>query len=162
VDINPLINIEELKGLHLDVMFAALPKNLVADTSKKFSKRKTKNLFYIIYGVWLKESNQYVIFLSIFQSLKKSSKGPLYKEVLVDSVVYEDKREVLNYIYDFINNFSEHDRLINEEIMQLGVMKAEDAFTYLLAWNGSVFTYFNELIKNKNSAKGGGFFSLFK
>jgi hypothetical protein len=162
VDINHLINTEELKGLHLDVMFAAIPKNLVADTSKNFSKRKTKNLFYIIFGVWLKESNQYVIFSSVFQSLKKSSEGQLYKEVLVDSAVYEDKQEVLDYIYDFINNFSDHDRLINEEIMQLGIMKAEDAFTYLLTWNSSVFGYFNEVIKNKNSTKKSGFFSLFK
>lgn len=158
MDINHLINTEELKGLHLDVMFAAIPKNLVADTSKNFSKRKTKNLFYIIFGVWLKESNQYVIFSSIFQSLKKSSEGQLYKEILVDSIVFDDKQEVLNYIYDFINNFSEHDRLINEEIMQLGVMKAEDAFTYLLAWNGSVFTHFKEIIKNKNSSKKNRFF----
>jgi hypothetical protein len=66
VDLEHLVNIEELEGLHLDVMFGAVPKRLVGDVSKTYNKRKTKNLFYIIFGVYLKESNQYIVFTCVF------------------------------------------------------------------------------------------------
>ena len=72
MELEQLLNIEQLKGLHLDVMFGAVPKRLVGDTSKKFNKRKTKNLFYIIFGVYLKESSQYIVFTSVFKSSKKN------------------------------------------------------------------------------------------
>ena len=38
MDLEQLLNIEQLDGLHLDVMFGAVPKRLVADVSKKFIK----------------------------------------------------------------------------------------------------------------------------
>jgi hypothetical protein len=161
VDLEHLFNTEQLEGLHLDVMFAAIPKNLVADFSKKFIKRKTKNLFYTIFCVFLKESNQYVIFSSIFQTCKKQINNHPFKEILVDSVVFEEKQAVLNYIYDFIENFSEHDRLINEEIVQLKIMPAKEAFNYLLLWNQNVFSYFDELI-GVGSLKKNRFFNLLK
>ena len=47
MDLQQLLNIQKLDGLNLDVMFGAVPKRLVADISKKFNKRKNKNLFYI-------------------------------------------------------------------------------------------------------------------
>ena len=49
MELEQLLNIEELQGLNLDVMFGAVPKRLVGDNSKKYNKRKTKNLFYIIF-----------------------------------------------------------------------------------------------------------------
>ena len=85
MDLEHLVNIEELEGLHLDVMFGAVPKRLVGDLSKKFNKRKTKNLFYIIFGVYLKESNQYIVFTSVFKSSKKKvDKHNWFTEVMVD------------------------------------------------------------------------------
>ena len=38
MDLEHLVNIEELEGLHLDVMFGAVPKRLVGDLSKKYNK----------------------------------------------------------------------------------------------------------------------------
>jgi hypothetical protein len=37
VDLQQLLNVEQLEGLNLDVMFGAVPKRLVADVSKKFN-----------------------------------------------------------------------------------------------------------------------------
>jgi hypothetical protein len=71
MDLQQLLNVEQLDGLNLDVMFGAVPKRLVSDVSKKFNKRKTKNLFYIIFGVYLQESKQYIVFTSVFKSSKK-------------------------------------------------------------------------------------------
>lgn len=154
MDLNHLANIEDLQGLNIDIMFAAVPKHLVADVSKKYNKLKTKNLFFVIFGVLLKESGQYIIFSSVFKSLKnKNAEGQYFKDIMVDSVVYEDKQEVLNYIYDFIDDFENHERIINEEITQLGEMPVKEAFIYLLDWNKGVFDYFNEYIKNKNNKK---------
>ncbi len=157
MDLQQLLNIEELEGLHLDVMFGAVPKRLVADMSKKFNKRKTKNLFYIIFGVFLKESNQYIVFTSVFKSSKKKIEGQWFSEVMVDSAVFEDKQKVLDYLYDFMDNFEEHERIINEEIMSMGIMEAIEAFRYLLIWNKGIFDYFNVYIESENKKKTGLF-----
>jgi len=158
VDLEHLVNIEELEGLHLDVMFGAVPKRLVGDVSKKYNKRKTKNLFYIIFGVYLKESNQYIVFTSVFKSSKKKvDKHNWFTEVMVDSAVFEDKQKVLDYLYDFMDAFGDHDRIINEEIMTMGTMDATEAFEYLLIWNKGIFEYFNLFIQSENKKKSGLF-----
>ena len=158
MDLEHLVNIEELEGLHLDVMFGAVPKRLVGDLSKKFNKRKTKNLFYIIFGVYLKESNQYIVFTSVFKSSKKKvDKHNWFTEVMVDSAVFEDKQKVLDYLYDFMDAFGDHDRIINEEIMTMRTMEATEAFEYLLIWNKGIFDYFNVFIESENKKKSGLF-----
>ena len=158
MDLEHLVNIEELEGLHLDVMFGAVPKRLVGDVSKKYNKRKTKNLFYIIFGVYLKESNQYIVFTSVFKSSKKKvDKHNWFTEVMVDSAVFEDKQKVLDYLYDFMGAFGDHDRIINEEIMTMGTMEAVEAFEYLLIWNKGIFDYFNVFIESENKKKSGLF-----
>ncbi len=158
MDLEHLVNIEELEGLHLDVMFGAVPKRLVGDLSKKFNKRKTKNLFYIIFGVYLKESNQYIVFTSVFKSSKKKvDKHNWFTEVMVDSAVFEDKQKVLDYLYDFMDAFGDHDRIINEEIMTMKTMEATEAFQYLLIWNKGIFDYFNVFIQSENKKKSGLF-----
>jgi hypothetical protein len=160
VDLQQLLNMEQLDGLHLDVMFGAVPKRLVADISKKFNKRKTKNLFYIIFGVFLKESNQYIVFTSIFKSARKKVDNQWFSEIMVDSAVFEEKQKVLDYLYDFMDNFEEHERIINEEIMSMGMMPAIDAFHYLLVWNKGIFDYFNVFIESENKKKTGLFKKL--
>jgi hypothetical protein len=160
MDLQQLLNMEQLDGLHLDVMFGAVPKRLVGDISKKFNKRKTKNLFYIIFGVYLKESNQYIVFTSVFKSSKKKIDGQWFSEVMVDSAVFEDKQKVLDYLYDFMDHFEDHDRIINEEIMSMGMMPAIEAFQYLLVWNKGIFDYFNVFIESENKKKTGLFKKL--
>jgi hypothetical protein len=157
MDLQQLLNMEQLDGLHLDVMFGAVPKRLVGDLSKKFSKRKTKNLFYIIFGVYLKESDQYIVFTSVFKSSKKRVEGQWFSEIMVDSAVFEDKQKVLDYLYDFMDNFEEHERIINEEIMGMGMMPAIEVFQYLLIWNKGIFDYFNIFIESENKKKTGLF-----
>lgn len=160
MDLEQLLNIEQLDGLHLDVMFGAVPKRLVADVSKKFNKRKTKNLFYIIFGVYLKESKQYIVFSSVFKSSKKKIDNQWFSEVMVDSAVFEDKQKVLDYLYDFMGNFEDHERIINEEIMSMGMIEAMEAFNYLLLWNKGIFDYFNVFIESQNKKKTGLFKKL--
>ena len=160
MDLQQLLNVEQLEGLNLDVMFGAVPKRLVADASKKFNKRKTKNLFYIIFGVYLKESNQYIVFSSVFKSSKKKIDNQWFSEVMVDSAVFEDKQKVLDYLYDFMDHFEEHERIINEEIMSMGMMEAMEAFQYLLIWNKGIFDYFNVFIESENKKKTGLFKKL--
>jgi hypothetical protein len=160
VDLQQLLNIEQLDGLHLDVMFGAVPKRLVSDVSKKFNKRKNKNLFYIIFGVYLQESNQYIIFTSVFKSSKKKINNQWFSEIMVDSAVFEKKQEVLDYLYDFMDSFEEHERIINEEIMSMGMMPAIEAFRYLLVWNKGIFDYFNVFIESENKKKSGLFKKL--
>ena len=161
MELEQLLNIEQLEGLNLDVMFGAVPKRLVGDNSKKYNKRKTKNLFYIIFGVYLKESKQYIVFTSVFKSSKKKvDKDNWFTEVMVDSAVFEDKQKVLDHLYDFMDSFGDHDRIINEEIMTLGEMPAIDAFEYLLIWNKGIFDYFNIFIESENKKKTGLFSKL--
>ena len=160
MDLQQLLNIEQLDGLHLDVMFGAVPKRLVSDVSKKFNKRKNKNLFYIIFGVYLQESNQYIIFTSVFKSSKKKINNQWFSEIMVDSAVFEKKQEVLDYLYDFMDSFEEHERIINEEIMSMGMMPAIEAFRYLLVWNKGIFDYFNVFIESENKKKSGLFKKL--
>jgi hypothetical protein len=162
MDLQQLLNVEQLDGLHLDVMFGAVPKKLVGDISKKFSKRKTKNLFYIIFGVYLEESSQYIVFTSVFKSSKKKIDNQWFSEIMVDSAVFEDKQKVLDYLYDFMDNFEEHERIINEEIMSMGTMEAIEAFHYLLTWNRGIFNYFNIYIESENKKKTGLFKKLLR
>jgi hypothetical protein len=160
MDLDNILNTGELEGLHLDVMFGAVPRKLIGDVSKKFNKRKTKNLFYIIFGVYLQESKQYIVFTSVFKSSKKKIDGQWFSEVMVDSAVFEDKQKVLDHLYDFMDSFEEHERIINEEIMSLGVMEATEAFQYLLVWNKGIFDYFNVYIESQNKKKSGLFKKL--
>jgi hypothetical protein len=160
MDLQQLLNIQKLDGLNLDVMFGAVPKRLVADISKKFNKRKNKNLFYIIFGVFLKESSQYIVFTSVFKSSNKKIDNQWFSEVMVDSAVFEDKQKVLDYLYDFMDHFEEHERIINEEIMSMGMMEAMEAFQYLLIWNKGIFDYFNVFIESENKKKTGLFKKL--
>ena len=160
MDLEHLLNVEQLNGLNLDVMFGAVPKRLVSDISKKFNKRKTKNLFYIIFGVYLQESKQYIVFTSVFKSSKKKIDNQWFSEVMVDSAVFEDKQKVLDYLYDFMDHFEEHERIINEEIMSMGMMEAMEAFQYLLIWNKGIFDYFNVFIESENKKKTGLFKKL--
>jgi hypothetical protein len=162
VDLQQLLNVEQLEGLNLDVMFGAVPKRLVSDVSKQFNKRKTKNLFYIIFGVYLKESSQYIVFTSVFKSSKKKVENQWFAEVMVDSAVFEKKQEVLDYLYDFMDHFEDHERIINEEIMSMGVMPAIQAFEYLLLWNKGIFDYFNVFIESENRKKTGLFKKLLR
>ncbi len=157
MDLQQLLNMEQLDGLHLDVMFGAVPKRLVSDISKKYNKRKTKNLFYIIFGVYLKESSQYIVFTSVFKSSKKKIDNQWFSEIMVDSIVFEEKQKVLDYLYDFMSDFEDHERIINEEIMSMGMMPAIDAFHYLLVWNKGIFDYFNVFIESENKKKSGLF-----
>jgi hypothetical protein len=162
MDLEQILNIKDLNGLHLDVMFGAVPKRLIGDVSKKFNKRKTKNLFYIIFGVYLKESNQYIVFTSVFRSTKKKNiDNNWFSDVMVDSAVFDDKQKVLDYLYDFMDNFETHERIINEDIMSIGIMPAIEAFEYLLVWNKGIFEYFNIFIENENKKKSGLFKKLF-
>jgi hypothetical protein len=160
MDLQQLLNVQRLEGLNLDVMFGAVPKRLVADVSKKFNKRKTKNLFYIIFGVYLKESSQYIVFTSVFKSSRKKIDNQWFNEIMVDSAVFEKKQEVLDYLYDFMDHFEEHERIINEEIMGMGMMPAIEAFEYLLVWNKGIFDYFNVFIESENKKKTGLFRKL--
>lgn len=153
MDLQQLLNIEQLEGLHLDVMFGAVPKRLISDTSKKFNKRKTKNLFYIIFGVYLKESDQYIVFTSVFKTSKKKIQNQWFSEIMVDSAIFDDKQKVLNYLYDFIDNFEKHERILNEDIITMGMMPAVDAFKYLLIWNKGIFDYFNIFIESENKKR---------
>lgn len=154
MDIEQLGNIDELNKLDLEIMFAANCKEFVSKISKKFSKRKNKNLFYIIFGVYLKQTKQYIVFTSIFKkSNKKFEHGNLFEEVSVDSIVYDEKQDVLNYLYDFINSFTQHERIINEEILHLSIIPANEAFKYLVTWNQIIFNYFNEIINLENMSK---------
>jgi hypothetical protein len=160
MDLQQIFDLQQLKGLNLDVMFGAVPKRLVSDVSKKFNKRKTKNLFYIIFGVFLKESGQYIVFTSVFKSSRKKIDNQWFSEIMVDSAVFEDKQKVLDYLYDFMDNFEEHERIINEEIMSMGMMPAVEAFHYLLIWNKGIFDYFNLFIESENKKKTGLFKKL--
>jgi hypothetical protein len=160
MNLETLMSTEQLDGLHLDVMFGAVPKRLISDFSKKFNKRKTKNLFYIIFGVYLKESSQYIVFTSVFKSSKKKIDNQWFSEVMVDSAVFEDKQKVLDYLYDFMDHFEDHERIINEEIMSMGMMPAIQTFEYLLLWNKGIFDYFNVFIESENRKKTGLFKKL--
>lgn len=152
---------KQIENLNLDIMFGAVPKSLVTDISKKFSKRKTKNLFYIIFGVFLKETNQYVVFSSVFKSSrKKIDEENWFSEVMIDSAVFEQKEEVLNFIYDFMSNFGNHTRFINEELMTLGMTSAPEVFEYLVLWNKGIFDYFNIMIESKNKKSSNKFLKM--
>ena len=67
---------------------------------------------------------------------------------MVDSAVFEDKQKVLDHLYDFMDSFVDHDRIINEEIITMGMMPAIEAFEYLLLWNKGIFDYFNIFVES--------------
>lgn len=163
MDLEHILNIQEIKKLNIEVMFGAVPKYLIGDISKKYNKRKTKNLFYIIFGIYLKETNRYIIFSSLFKTLKKkNTEGNWFLQTVVDSTVFNEKQEVLDYIYNFIDDFTEHERIINEEIMQIGVLPAEQVFEYLVLWNKGIFDYFNSYIEYENNKKKYRLFDKFR
>lgn len=153
MNINSLLNLSQLEDLNLEIMFAAAPQSLVTDISRTLFKRKAKNLFYILFGVYLQESEQYIVFESIFKKIKKPMNGNYFKEISVESHIFDTKQEVTNFIYDFKSGFSEHQRFIFEESMALGMMPADEAFSYILGWNANIFEFFNLYIKGELGAE---------
>lgn len=145
------MELEKLSDLNIELMFGAVPDNLIADISKKFNKTKIKNLFYIIFGLYAKEYNKYIVFSTILKSLKKiDSNKNLFKTLDINSVVFKNEQEVTDYLYKFLENFENHNRILNQDIQQMGMMPATEVFKYIVGWNQQVFDYYNELILNKN------------
>lgn len=145
-----LFSESQLENLNIDIMFAASSSYLISDISKKFSKRKIKNLFYTIFGIFLKESNQYIVFTNLFKCSKKTNDGNYFNSILIDHAIFDSKEEVLNHLYDFINGFEDHERIINEDLMHIGMIPAHQAYNYIILWNQEVFNYFNFLIQKEN------------
>jgi hypothetical protein len=142
-----LISVKDLAGMTVETMFAAVPSRLVGDASKRRYKKETENLFYVLFGVHMQETDQYVVLSSIFKTTKTPIDGNYFKAVTIDTSLVENRQAVLDFIYDFVGDFTPHRRLVNEEILTLGPTTAEDAFGYLSEWNQEVFSYFNNHIK---------------
>ena len=149
MDMKDLVNVDDFSSMALETMFAVVPQGLVGDVSQKYQKRKTENLFYVLFGVHMVERDEYMVLSSVFKSTKKGVEGRLFKEVMIDTSLMSDSQGVLNFLYDFVGDFTPHYRLLNEEVMTLGPSTAEDTFDYLSTWHEEVFDYFDTHIKVK-------------
>jgi hypothetical protein len=133
---------ESIKDLDISVMFCAGPKTLV-----EFIDNKKDKFFYNIFCFHVPETGHYVVFVKIFKALKRKQKNGFYFSLAdSDSKVFESKDQTYEFLRKFLNLVNEHDRFINDEILQLETVNAIEAINSINEWEESMFKYFNELI----------------
>ena len=133
---------ESIKDLDVSVMFCAGPKGMI-----KFNDNKKDNVFYNIFCFHVPETSHYIVFIKIFKALKRKQKNGNYFNLQdTSSKVLNSKEQTYEFLNKFLNLFNEHDRFINDEILQSDNINAVEAISSINEWEKSMFEYFNLLI----------------
>ena len=136
-------NIKEgIQDLDVTIMFCAGPRKLV-----KLLDDNKNNYFYNTFCFYVEETQHYVVFVKMYKALKRKQKdGSYFSLVSSTNTVLNTKEETYSYLNNFINSFEEHQRFINEDILQENSLNAIDAINSMVEWEKSMLSYFNDLI----------------
>lgn len=134
---------ELVNNLIVNILFCAAPKHFI---NIKIDKKTIKNAFYNIFGLYIKNTNQYVVFLKIFLILKKKYTNKLYVQMKHnDTIIFNSKEEVFTYLSNFMLDTSEHQRFLNEDIInQEDITGAQAVFT-MGEWQKIIIDYFKSI-----------------
>lgn len=138
---NTYFDFDFFKSLNIDIMFAASPKTAVQH--KKYKSTKNSQIFYIIYGIYIEEKKEYLVYWAIIKKTVSKNQKLSFKELESDISFLTDKQQVLEHIYFFLNQFSKHERIIKDDIIQLPPAPAIEILHYLNEWVSWVYGVFS-------------------
>jgi hypothetical protein len=134
--------LELLDNLIVNILFCAAPKStIVLNRNKKI----LKNAFYNIFGLYIKNTNQYVVFLKIFDISKKKYTNNQYISMKYnDTYIFNTKEEVFAYLTNFLLDTKEHQRFLNEEIINnSNDLSGAEAVFIMNKWQKIITDHFN-------------------
>jgi len=141
--------LELLDNLVVNILFCAAPKSTLVLTR---NKKIIKNAFYNIFGLYIKNTNQYAVFLKIFDISKKKYTNNQYISMKYnDTYIFNTKEEVFAYLTNFMLDTKEHQRFLNEEIINnSNDLSGTDAVFIMNEWQKIITDHFNSKhLKNK-------------
>jgi hypothetical protein len=102
---------ENFQNEKIKIVFSAIPKTF---TSLNGEKNKINNkYFYLLIGVYILKTKEYAIVKQIFKKNSRSSTGLLYKTIDSEVKICKSKLDVINFIYQFLDLFDTHERMVN-------------------------------------------------
>lgn len=148
------------KNLKYQVVFDAIPSSLI---SKATPETRVKNLFYCIYGCYLKHSQEYIVVDQIYKKInKRKDKGGYFERVGGDALTFKDKTKVMKYISEYLWQFSEHKRISNIMVQNKMELTESELNSLLDVWYSKIKEYYlsleqlsalNNLAKKLNNKK---------
>jgi hypothetical protein len=135
--------LELLDNLVVNILFCAAPKYFV---NIKRNKKTIKNAFYNIFGLYIQNTNQYVVFLKIFTLTRKKYTNNLYADMKYnDTIILNSKEEVFTYLSNFMLDMEEHKRFLNEEIVNQDDISGAQAVFTMSEWQKIIIDYFKSI-----------------
>ena len=134
---------ELVNNLVVNILFCAAPKQLI---NIKKDKKTIKNAFYNIFGLYIQNTNQYVVFLKIFTLTRKKYTNNLYADMKYnDTIILNSKEEVFTYLSNFMLDMEEHKRFLNEEIVNQDDISGAQAVFAMSEWQKIIIDYFKSI-----------------
>jgi hypothetical protein len=131
-----------VNNLIVNILFCAAPKSAVTISR---NKKIIKNAFYNIFGLYIKNTSQYVVFVKIFTiSSRKYSNNSHVNMKHNDTLVFDTKEQVFSYLSSFIEDIEEHERFLNEDIVNNDNITGAKAVFLMTEWQKIITDYFNK------------------
>jgi hypothetical protein len=132
-----------LKNLKYQVVFDAIPSLLI---SKVTPASKIKNLFYCIYGCYIKHSKEYIVVDQVYKKVnKRNGKGCYFEKVDGAALSFKDKTKVMKYISEYLWKFSEHKRISNLMVQNKKELTELELNSILDVWYSKIQDYYLSL-----------------
>jgi hypothetical protein len=129
-----------MNNINIKTIFDAIPTEMVADKYNVFQKSKQKNLIYIIIGYKSVETNQYLVTYYILRT-PKGGKAPT-ENVFWETKSFYKKTEVMTFIYDFLDKFSDHGRAVNTLAPKSKILNFEIFIEEVTLWIQKIIDIF--------------------
>lgn len=134
---------ESIKNIKYQVVFDAIPSFFV---SKAPPAPKIKNLFYCIYGCYVKQLKEYIVVDQIYKKVnKRKSKDFYFEKIGGDALSFKDKTKVMKYISEYLWRFNEHERIANMMVQNKKELTEVELNSLLETWYSKIKEYYLSL-----------------
>jgi hypothetical protein len=130
------------------IVFDAIPSTFISKNPVGSSNKnvKIKNLFYCIYGCYVKSTKEYIVMHQIFKKInKRKDKTFYFKKIEEEILSFKDKTKVMKYISDYLWNFSEHERVSNLMVENKIELTEKNLASIIDSWYIKIIEYFTSL-----------------
>jgi hypothetical protein len=127
----------------IETIFDAVPDRLLSNKNQLFQKSRQRNLFYIILGYKSLVTNEYFVNYYVLCKTKSSQKINIIKKKH-GLKVFKSKTKVMEFIYDFLDNFSHHERILNTFSTPSKTLHYDIMVEDITAWVEKIISIFYE------------------
>lgn len=124
---------DKQEPINIKILFDAVPIEFVSDKSGFYQKSTKKNLYYIITGYQNVLTNEYFVSYYILQKNKGNSINSI-KIKFSETKVFNCRLRVMTFIYNFLEKFSIHGRIVNSMKSNSKIINEELFFEETTDW----------------------------